>query len=168
MPSTPTRARRRAGGAIGGVSSINCCSRPTALIFDKPGYVGDTWAYSVSMMRILIYYRPRRGFVVHASVLHAASSQQQQRGRTPKSELGFSMTLARATPGIRPEGRRLGTLRLGRRLETQKIGLNPRARASSRSSFSPLAGRAAPAGLQNRAGRGPRGPGELSFTSWRA
>ena len=22
---------------------------PTALIFDKPGYVGDTWAYSVSL-----------------------------------------------------------------------------------------------------------------------
>ena len=60
------------------------------------------------------------------------------------------MTLRQATPGIRPEGRRLGTLRLGGRLEKQKIGLNPRAKASSRSSFSPLAGRGAPAGLQNR------------------
>ena len=35
-------------------------------------------------------------------------------------ELGFSMTLAGAIPGIHPEGRRLGALRLGRRLETPK------------------------------------------------
>ena len=90
------------------------------------------------------------------------------KGGDTKIELGFSMSLRQATPGIRPEGRRLGTLRLGRRVETQKIGLNPRAKASSRSSFSPLAGRGAPAGHQSRAGRDPRDPGKLSFTSWLA
>ena len=52
------------------------------------------------------------------------------KGGDTKIELGFSMSLRQATPGIRPEGRRLGTLRLGRRVETQKIGLNPRAKAS--------------------------------------
>ena len=43
-----------------------------------------------------------------------------QKGADTKIELGFSMTLAGATPGIHPEGRRLGALRLGRRLETPK------------------------------------------------
>ena len=42
------------------------------------------------------------------------------KGEDTKIELGFSMTLAGATPGIHPEGRRLGALRLGRRLETPK------------------------------------------------
>ena len=42
------------------------------------------------------------------------------KGADTKIELGFSMTLAGATPGIHPEGRRLGALRLGRRLETPK------------------------------------------------
>ena len=42
------------------------------------------------------------------------------RGADTKIELGFSMTLAGAIPGIHPEGRRLGALRLGRRLETPK------------------------------------------------
>ena len=51
--------------------------------------------------------------------------------RDTKIELGFSMSLRRATPGIRPEGRRLGTLRLGRRLDPQKIGLNPRAKVAA-------------------------------------
>ena len=41
-------------------------------------------------------------------------------GADTKIELGFSMTLAGAIPGIHPEGRRLGALRLGRRLETPK------------------------------------------------
>ena len=45
---SPPALPRSAVNAMG-VSSINCCSRPTALIFDKPGYVGDTWAYSVSL-----------------------------------------------------------------------------------------------------------------------
>ena len=53
------------------------------------------------------------------------------RGADTKIELGFSMSLRRATPGIRPEGRRLGTLRLGRRLDPQKIGLNPRAKVAA-------------------------------------
>ena len=57
------------------------------------------------------------------------ASARAEKGGDTKIELGFSMTLARAIPGIRPEGRRLGTLRLGRRLETQKIGLNPCAKA---------------------------------------
>ena len=35
-------------------------------------------------------------------------------------------------------------------------------------SFSLLAGRGAPAGHQSRAGRDPRDPGKLSFTSWLA
>ena len=34
------------------------------------------------------------------------------KGGDTKIELGFSMSLRRAVPGIRPEGRRLGTLRL--------------------------------------------------------
>ena len=42
------------------------------------------------------------------------------KGGDTKIELGFSMTLAGAIPGIHPEGRRLGALRLGRRLETPK------------------------------------------------
>ena len=42
------------------------------------------------------------------------------KGGDTKIELGFSMSLRRATPGIHPEGRRLGALRLGRRLETPK------------------------------------------------
>ncbi len=50
-------------------------------------------------------------------------------GADTKIELGFSMTLRQATPGTRPEGRRFGTLRLGRRLDRQKIGLNPCAKA---------------------------------------
>ena len=54
-----------------------------------------------------------------ASVLLDASYRLQERGDT-KIELGFSMTLAGAIPGIHPEGRRLGALRLGRRLETPK------------------------------------------------
>ena len=42
------------------------------------------------------------------------------KGGDTKIELGFSMTLAGAIPGIHPEGRRLGALRLGSRLETPK------------------------------------------------
>ena len=42
------------------------------------------------------------------------------KGADTKIELGFSMTLAGAIPGIHPEGRRLGALRLGSRLETPK------------------------------------------------
>ena len=81
-------------------------------------------AVTGSVIAVLRMRRP-------ASVLHNASSGCKARGRTPKSELGFSMTLAQATPGIRPEGRRLGTLRLGRRLDPQKIGLNPRAKVAA-------------------------------------
>ena len=44
----------------------------------------------------------------------------ESKGGDTKIELGFSMTLAGAIPGIHPEGRRLGALRLGRRLETPK------------------------------------------------
>ena len=43
-----------------------------------------------------------------------------RKGADTKIELGFSMTLAGAIPGIHPEGRRLGALRLGSRLETPK------------------------------------------------
>ena len=55
-----------------------------------------------------------------ASVLQNASSASIIKGGDTKIELGFSMTLAGAIPGIHPEGRRLGALRLGRRLETPK------------------------------------------------
>ena len=54
--------------------------------------------------------------------IYASSSlcQNVGKGADTKIELGFSMTLAGAIPGIHPEGRRLGALRLGRRLETPK------------------------------------------------
>ena len=47
-------------------------------------------------------------------------SSAPRKGGDTKIELGFSMSLRRATPGIHPEGCRLGALRLGRRLETPK------------------------------------------------
>ena len=79
-------------------------------------------------------------------------------GADTKIELGLSMTLAQATPGIRPEGRRLGTLRLGSRLETQKIGLNPRAKASKPLKFQPSSGPWRTRWAPKPGGTWPKGP----------